>query len=376
MQINSKLIALFFCILLFCDSDNFSQEDNFRTMTKWKIEPSFKYDALCFLNVMTADTFYMTYYRKEYDKFKQYLTPETEYSLKNLKKILKNDNGRIVSAYLCLYFSAVKDSTMRQLALRLDNLNDLKSNFEKTPYHDEESWKLFESVIPDLKVIFQFLQDIYFESYWENFILPVIEKTISEIEPELPKYDVIKKNEEYLGNKLASDEITVYMLYYSQPHGIKITGTRFLTDVAWPFKIVIRTAAHEMMHPPYDLNNNEKLRNAVESLRKDEFLMDKVENHNPSFGYNTLEGLFEEDCVQALDQLICENLDIARAPKQRWKENDDGIHVFAVALYQVMKEENYNSKNEVFADFLIRMIESGKLGAGKIKEWHDKFYKK
>jgi hypothetical protein len=129
-----------------------------------------------------------------------------------------------------------------------------------------------------------------------------------------------------------------------------------------------------MMHPPYDLKNNDKLRSAMETLRKDEYLMDKVNNHNPSFGYNSLEGLFEEDCVQALDQLICEKLDMPRDPRQRWTENDDGIHVFAVALYQVMKEENYNSKKEVFSDFLIRMIENGKLASGTIKAWHDKFY--
>ena len=233
---------------------------------------------------------------------------------------------------------------------------------------------MFESTVPELKIIFGFLQAIDFENYWKKEILHIVEKTISEIKPDLPKYDVIKENEIYLGFNLPSNDITVYMLYYSQPHGIKITGTRFLTDVAWPFKIVIRTAAHEMMHPPYDYKDNEKLRNAIESMRKDEFLMDKVKNHNPSFGYNTLEGLFEEDCVQALDQLINEKFGIARDGRQRWQENDDGIHVFAVALYQVMKEENYNSKKEIFSDFLIRMIENGKLGAGTIKAWHDKFY--
>ena len=370
---NIKFKALILCLLLFSIYAH-SQDNTTTSMTNWKIEPSFKYDALCFLNILTADTFYLTYYQKVYDEFKPLVTPEAEKSLKSLKKILKDDNGTIVSAYLCLYFSAVDDSTLAQMTATLDNLDLLRSNFEKTPYHDEDSWKLFVSVIPDLKIVFGFLKDINFEAYWGKNILPIVQKTISEVEPELPKYDVIKENEEYLGFKLPSNEITVYMLYYSQPHGIKITGTRFLTDVAWPFKIVIRTAAHEMMHPPYDIKNNEKLRSAMESLRKDEFLMDKVNNHNPSYGYNSLEGLFEEDCVQALDQLICEKLNMPRDPRQRWTENDEGIHVFAVALYQVMKEENYNSKKEVFADFLVRMIESGKLGAGTVKAWHDKFY--
>lgn len=182
-------------------------------------------------------------------------------------------------------------------------------------------------------------------------------------------------NEQYLGFKLPSDEITVFMLYYAQPHGIKITGTRFLTDVAWPFNIVIRTAAHEMMHPPYKLSTDKEISDLVDSFNKDEFVMDKVNNHNPSFGYNSLAGLFEEDCVQSLDQLINEKLGVAKDARKRWKENDDGIHVLAIALYQIMKEEKYNDKHEVFRDFLLRINKEGKFVPGKIKEYFDKFYR-
>jgi hypothetical protein len=164
------------------------------------------------------------------------------------------------------------------------------------------------------------------------------------------------------------------MLYYSQPHGIKITGTRFLTDIAWNFGILLRTAVHEMMHPPYDYANDEELRNTIELFKKDEFVMDKVQNHNPSFGYNTLEGLFEEDCVQSLDQIISEKLGIARDAKKRWKESDEGIHVLAVALYQIMKEENYNQKNEKFRDFIIRLVKEEKLVPGKIIKYYEMFY--
>jgi hypothetical protein len=50
------------------------------------------------------------------------------------------------------------------------------------------------------------------------------------------------------------------------------------------------------------------------------------------------------------------------------------MHVFAVALYNVMKQENYNEKRELFRDFLVRMIKSGKLGPGRIKQIYDDFY--
>ena len=148
---------------------------------------------------------------------------------------------------------------------------------------------------------------------------------------------------------------------------------RFLTAIDWPFEITIRTSAHEMMHPPYDYKHDEELRDVIESFSKDEFLMDKVNNHNKSLGYNTLDGLFEEDCVQVMDQLINETLGVSKDAKKRWQESDDGIHVIAVALYQIMKAESYNAKNEKFSDFIVRIYNEGTFVPGKIKGYYDKF---
>ena len=50
------------------------------------------------------------------------------------------------------------------------------------------------------------------------------------------------------------------------------------------------------------------------------------------------------------------------------------MHVFAVALYKVMKDENFSEKAESFRDFLIRVIREGKLGAGSIRQVYDDFY--
>lgn len=344
------------------------------TMTKWKIEPSLKYDACCFLNILTGDEFYLGYYQAEYDKFKDKLTPEVKTALASLKKKVKEDKGTIISAWLCLYFSAVNDSTLQDILKTLDNPAELKANFSKTPYHNDEGWELFLSVNSELKAIFQFLIQIDFEGYWRQNIQPLAEQTINEVKPDLPKYDVIKETQHYLGFKLPSDTITVYMLYYAKPHGIKITGTRFLTNVGWPFSVVLRTSVHEMMHPPYDYHADSELRNTIELFGSDEFLMDKVNNHNPSLGYNTLEGLFEEDCVQALDQIINEKFGYAKDAKTRWKESDEGIHVLAIALYRIMKDENYNERNEKFRDFLLRIVNSGTLKPGRVMDYYDKLY--
>src|SRR5262249_20808229 len=155
--------------------------------------------------------------------------------------------------------------------------------------------------------------------------------------------------------------------YYSEPHGIKITGTRFLTHYSYPFRIVLHNAIHEMMHPPYDLAHDPGLKAALESLKADQFLMNKVERHDASFGYNTLAGLEEEDCVQALEQIIAEQFDMGGDPRKYWREQDEGIHVLAVALYSLMKKEHFDGSREAFPAFLARQIRSGALSNGGIE---------
>lgn len=343
--------------------------------TEWQIKPSFKFDVLCFLNTLSADPYYLYYYQDEFDKFKPQFTQTAQESFTNLKRKIKDENQGIISAFLCLYFSATEDKTLDDMLKTLENSDRLRNNLIQTPYFSEDSWELYESVREDLKTAFLFLKDIKFQFYWEENILEKVKQKIFSIEKDLPKYNVIVENEKHLGFALSSNKISVYMLYYSQPHGIKVTGTRFLTDTAWSFEIVLRNAVHEMMHPPYDLINDDELRNILFLLKDDEFLMDKVLNHNPSFGYNSFEGFIEENCVQALEQIINEKLEIEKDAHNRWKESDDGMHVFAVVLYNIMKEENYNNRGELFRDFLIRQIQTGKLSPGKIKQIHDTFYK-
>lgn len=367
-------MKIFLLFIYFCPSILSAQPKN-GSMTNWKIEPSFKYDACCFLNILTGDSFYREFYKNEPNPYEGKLTPEAASALKGLQKKLKEDKGIIFSAWLCLYFSAIKGGELEDMIAAVNDPSELKENFSKTPYHDEESWDLFLSIKNELLTIFTFLKDNGFKEYWTTSIRPKIQKRIDDVRPGLDKYDVIKENEYFLGFKLPSDTITVYMLYYNKPHGIKITGMRFLTSIDWPFEITIRTSAHEMMHPPYDYKNDSELRKLIDFFGADEFLMDKVKNHDPALGYNSLEGLFEEDCVQVLDQLINEKLGLAKDAAGRWNQSDEGIHVLSVALYQIMKSEKYNEKNEVFRDFLMRIVDSGTLKPGMIKEYHDKFYK-
>jgi hypothetical protein len=122
------------------------------------------------------------------------------------------------------------------------------------------------------------------------------------------------------------------------------------------------------------LAHDASLRASLQSLRGDAFLMDKVEHHNRSFGYNSLEGLEEEDCVQALEQILAEPLGMGGNPRRYWKEQDEGIHVLAVALYSLMKQQHFPDGHETFPIFLNRMIHSGALSNGRIEQLNREFF--
>jgi hypothetical protein len=50
------------------------------------------------------------------------------------------------------------------------------------------------------------------------------------------------------------------------------------------------------------------------------------------------------------------------------------MHVLAVALYALMKTQNFNGEKEHFRSFLIRNIKGGQLAPGTIKTINSNFY--
>lgn len=378
-----KLISRLLIIILissstFCYANSNQQapppRNGLHSTTDWRIQSSFVLDMVCFLNVLTGDAFYVRFYKDEYARFEPQLTPAVRVSLSNLKRKIKDDNKNIVSAFLALHFSATNDQTLDDMLKTLKDSKQMKQNLKKTDYYNESGWRLYESIREDLRIVFSHLKAIRFDDYWRRNILPKIQQRLAAVEKDLARYNVVVEVERHLGFPLPSNTLTVYLLYYSQPHGIRVTGARFIADVAYPFRIVLQNAIHEMLHPPYKLVQDQELRKALDSLRADALLMDKIKNHNPSFGYNSFESFVEENCVRALDQLISERFKIESEARQRWREEDDGMHVFAVALYSVMKQEGFSAEQETFRDFLVRMIRSGKLAAGRIKIIYDAFY--
>lgn len=347
----------------------------FHTATQWNARPSLKYDALCALNVLSGDPYYLKFYQADYDRLAPLLSPDEKNEMVALKKIIKDENKGIISADLALILSVEPGDTLDDILIALDKPNEIRQRLRATPYYTEPNFAEFLQVRPHAIAAIRALKRIGFDADWSKNIRPQIATTAAQVQSRLEQYNIVPLQEQVLGHPLQDDRIDVYLLYYSQPHGIKITGTRYLTHFQYPFDIVLHNAVHEMLHPPYNLTQPNTQR-AVEALRHDAFLMDKVKHHNPSFGYNEFEGFVEEDCVQALEQTITQFMGLKDDEQDYWRRQDDGMHVLAIALYVLMQRDDFMRHKESFPHFLERMVFTGQLSNDRLLQLNRDFYAK
>ena len=88
-------------------------------------------------------------------------------------------------------------------------------------------------------------------------------------------------------------------------------------------------------------------------MRRDADLMDRVLHHDRAYGYNSFEGVVEEDSVQALEQIINERLGVAKVAGARFRDSDGGLHILAAALYVLLKRDGYDVRGGNFQAWLV-----------------------
>jgi hypothetical protein len=342
------------------------------TGTVWQLKPSLKYDTLCLLNTLSGDPYYLHYYQAEYDHFHPLFTADEQAAFVQLKHVIKDEGHGIVSAKLALYFSVVDDETLPEMIRTAHDSSRMEAALKKTSYWNADSWQNYESARPSLETALRALDRVDFAAYWNANAKPKVEKRIAELSPDLPKYNIVPTIEGYLGFPLPSQTVEVYLLVYSEPHGIRITGLRFLTHVRYPFSIVLHNAIHESMHPPYRVEND-KVHAAIDLLGKDPTVIDKVEHHDPSFGYNTTAGYIEEDSVQALEEIVSEKFSVGHNPCKYWRVQDDGMHVLAAAIYTGYKR-SLSEHPQPYSEWFTHAVEDGELRGNKLKETVQSFF--
>ncbi len=266
----------------------------------------------------------------------------------------------------------VDDETLPEMIRTAHDNSAMEAALKKTSYWSESGWKAYGEASPALETAFRALDRVGFSAYWTQAAKPRADQRIAELAPELPRYNIVPAIEKLLGYALPSQTITVYLLNYSKPHGIRITGLRFLTHVSYPFQIVLHNAIHESMHPPYSYSDS-SVQRALDQLSGDPRVVDKVQHHDPSFGYNTARGYIEEDSVQALEEIVSEQFGIGHNPCQYWQQQDAGMHVLAAAIYVDYKEA-LSKQPITYSRWFTAAVARGQLGGADLKSTVETFF--
>jgi hypothetical protein len=323
---------------------------------------------------MTGDPYYLRYYNADYLRFKPLVTPDAEQALANLQAI-HTKYGLPLGTSLVPLFGYSDPHTLEDLLAAMDSPDvAFKPEIIEVP-RDDFRWKLFLSLIPDLKVIITWLKAVDFDGDWEANYLPGILANAKALKTELSKYNLFPLMEKYLHQTLPFDHFTIYLSQYTQPFGMGID-----VNVSWIYSSmtlegIVDITIHESLHFLVEGRVKDPgLWEALSFLKNDEFYMANFQAHDPSLGYNDLDTYIEEDIVEALDQYLADKAGVAQDPVTRWKAAPAHMQTFTPVIYSLLKQENFEDGNETFQTFMIHMVREGRLKAGMIESARSDFF--
>jgi len=333
--------------------------------TVWSIASSVGIDALAFLGPLSGKPFYADYYRDELSAFRPRLSAAVTDALMSLHAEHEAAGGLLWPS-LTLIFSGGPDGGVAELLASLDAAETvLEPPFRASVYWDQGDWDRFIGGRDRLRLVLAGLRDAGFAEFRNDRMAAPAARKTAELTTLFSRLDIIAEQERLLGRAL-DPGIRVELSWFCRPHGVKVQGQRFITHVAASDQITVLTAAHEILHPPFDMQGPEaKACYAV--LEADPLFTRILAEKDPGTGYNSLEGILNEDTCQALDQIIQERLgQVARSPAARWNRADQGMHVLAAGLYGTLKAEGYDRTGGNLAAWMLDAAVTGKLSPPRL----------
>lgn len=332
--------------------------------TRWKVRASEGFDALAFLGPLSGGELYLPYYQADANAFAPRLAAAVRSDIPALSKEAGRSGFGLLGPNLSVLFSNGSDADLRTLiACVAAPEARLFPAYRASPYWNENDWRWFVGVAPRLKGLFEAMQAAGFAAFLDERA-GAVTRRIAELDRDLADYDVIRLHEKLTG-RVFDPLIEVVLLQFCKPHGIKVQGQTFLQAADWNTPITVRNAAHEMLHPPVPMDGA-AAQAALAVLAKDPLIPRVVADHDPKWGYTTLEGLLNEDIAQALDQLISEALGVARNPADRWCKADDGIHVLAGAIYGMLRHDRWMETGGSIEAWLAGAVRAGRFDPGRL----------
>ncbi|MFA6116091.1 MAG: hypothetical protein WC729_19000 [Sphingomonas sp.] len=309
--------------------------------TKWKVRSSEGFDAIAFLGPLSGTKLYTDIYGEDVAAFAPKLPEAVRNDIPKLWAEAGTAGFGLLGPTLSVLFSANgNDATIDSLLTALRGRSTLiLPSYKASPYWEAKDWAWFEAAAPRLDAIFSAMRAAGFAAFRAGRMGAGLEARIGEVARALKDFDVISLQEKLTGRTF-DPEIQIVLLQFCKPHGIKVQGQMFLQSAEYDTATTVRIAAHEMLHPPVRMDGPAATA-ALAIFGRDPLITKIVREHDPRWGYTSLEGMLNEDLVQALDQLISEALGVARNPADRWHRSDDGMHVLAAGFYGLLRQDRW-----------------------------------
>ena len=333
--------------------------------SRWVIRPSLWFDAVCLVPLLAGLPFYTS--RHEHDarwwqeQFAAAAGQPARDGVRVLREEIADWAAKPLPAFLALWTSpaaGLSDGATEGLDGLIAAVADpgllISAMREKSPRWNEADDRLFRSVRSALLAVLDGLRAAGLPQWWVEHAADDLWRRCGELSESFAGYDLVPLVEQHTGVRFEARAVELRVLRWAAPHGIRVTGTRFLTDIRYDANRVLNIAVHELLHPPWPSGHPVKGR--LDALAADPFLAARFAGRDPAAGYNTWAGYAEEDAAQALDQFLNDQLgrNTRGDPVTRWTEADGGMHVLALLLYDAIRRGAFNPANGSYADFLTR----------------------
>jgi hypothetical protein len=355
----------------------------------WLIRPSLWFDAVCLIPLLADVPFYTSRHEQDARWWQRHFAsvagPAGRDGLAVLRREVAEQAAKPLPAFLALWTSpaaaspvepaagpaaaaaAAADADLDGLVAAVADPELLSLAMRETSAHwNEADDRLFRSVRPALAAVLTDLRTAGLADWWTEHAEPGLQRRCGELRDSLAGYDLVPLVEQCTGVRFSARTVELCVLRWAAPHGIRVTGTRFLTDVRYDADTVLNIAVHELLHPPWPPGHPVKGR--LDALAADPFLAARFASRDPAAGYNTWAGYAEEDAAQALDQFL--NTQLGRNsrgdPVTRWTDADGGMHVLALLLHDAL-QHGFDPEACRYADFLDGALGDGHTWPGDLR---------
>jgi hypothetical protein len=334
-------------------------------VTRWKVHASEGLDAIAFFGALSGAELYLRYYAEETAAFAPRLPQAIRTDIGALTKEAETAKFGLLWPSLANVLSGTDLATIDLAIGALANLETrVRPTYQASQYWDAKDWGWLTAAAPRLVAILTAMRDAGFAAFRRERIGAGLDQRVGEVQRALADYDVVRWQRKLTGRDFAPG-IDIVLLHFSKPHGVKVQGQTFLQAADYDVATTVRIAAHEMLHPPIPMDGA-TAKAALAVLAKDPLVPRIVSEHDPRWGYTTLQGYLDEDLCEALDQLIAEALGVARNPADRWRKADDGMHVLAAGLYGLLRQDKWVDTGGSIESWLGDAVRRGRLAPASL----------